>query len=101
MFKKIRFLPLYKCIMHDNLYSFLEHFYFYVYQCFVCMHVCVPLAWLLSLKARRGFWIPGIEVIDSCKLTCECWTSNLGSLQECQGLVMAEPPFQNRIWILK
>lgn len=30
----------------------------YVNECFVCMHLSVPLEYLVLVGARRGHWIP-------------------------------------------
>jgi hypothetical protein len=50
----------------------------------------------VSVEIRRGYWIPGAGVTDSCELLCGCWELNLGPLQKQPVLSTPEPALQPR-----
>lgn len=43
---------------------------FFIYEYFVCLHVCLSCACLVTLEARRWHWVPGTGVwlIVSCHM---------------------------------
>ena len=42
-------------------------------------------------RSKKGVRSPGAGVTGGCESPCECWELNLGSLQEQQVLLPAEP----------
>ena len=49
--------------------------YFYVYECFVYLYVCVR-------RSEEGVEFPGTGITDGYGPLCGCWESNVDPLQE-------------------
>lgn len=56
------------------------------------MYVCVPCVCLVPTEAKRGCGIH--QRYRCCEVPCECWESDLDSLEEQSVLLSTEPPLQ-------
>ena len=66
---------------------------------FLCARISAHYIGLfVPVEDRAGYLIPGNGVPEGCELTCGCWESNLGSLEEQQGLLRAEPSLHS-LWL--
>lgn len=61
---------------------------FYVYASFACVHVCVPHACIVYRSQKRP---SDLLELGLCGLSCGCWESNLGTLEEQPLLLTADP----------
>lgn len=53
-----------------------DFFWFSMYECFTCMYVCVPRAFLVPMEARIGYTVfPGTGIMDGCEPPY-VWQSN-------------------------
>lgn len=53
-----------------------------VYECFVCMSICVPCLPGVKKRSEEGITSPGNGVTGGCEMNCWCWELNLDPLQE-------------------
>lgn len=63
----------------------------------VCMYVHHMCAWSLK-RPEEGLRSPGTVLQDDCKPPCRCWKLNLGTLEEQQVFITAEPFFQPLVY---
>lgn len=62
-----------------------------MYECFTCMYVCTPNAYMMPTKFRRGNLMPWNWSYRCSKPTCRCWELNPGPLDEQLVLLTSEP----------
>lgn len=60
---------------------FLLRFLFYVNEFFSDMYICAPRVCLVPTEARRKCQIPETGVMESFKLSCDFWKTNLSLLE--------------------
>lgn len=70
-------------------YFFLSEVYLFVLYVSICLHVCMYTMYMRLSHTRRELLVRSIT--DCCKLSCGCWTLNLGPLQEHKMTLYAEP----------
>lgn len=82
-------LSLWGLLWTSNISSFLRFTYLFILCVNICLHVCMYTKYMRLSHTRREFLIRSIT--DCCKLSCGCWTLNLGPLQEHKIPLCAEP----------
>lgn len=65
--------------------------FIFVYEYFVCMHLCLSSVSLLREEVRSGTWISGTRVIEYCEPPRACSELNPGALLKLQVLLTATP----------